>query len=159
MSKTKEFETALARLDEDLSELESLSTHLREVKAFSEETKELGAKFNKHIEESAKLVEDSTNSLNKFVDENGANIKALTDSHQSLAGRVKDMEDKVTVLNTKAETMAKDIGRQIKNTETKLEATSKTLKEHVEKQSKLILYFSIPSILILITLMILAFIP
>lgn len=161
MSTTNDFDSALNRLDKDLEELESVSQHLKEVKAFTDETKELGEKFNQHLKESSKLVEKSTKSLEKFVSENGTIIKELTDSHQKLAGRVKDMEDKVTVLNTKTEAISKDIGTQIVQVRSVLEDQIESLKKNHEKyhqvelekidlNKKMILYLLIPVLLFLI---------
>lgn len=168
MSTSQEFDNALARLDEDLNELESLSSQLREVKAFTEKTKELGEKFNKHIEECANLVEEGTDSLNKFITENGESIKALTESHQSLAGRVKDMEDKVTVLNTKTEAMSKEIGAKINQAQKNLgnliqnhvKHSEKLHKEVIEKtdaNKKWLIYLMIPVILMLIAVCVLLY--
>jgi methyl-accepting chemotaxis protein len=161
MSRTKEFDTALERLDKDLEELESVSTHLKEVKSFVEDTKELGKKFTEHIHKASQLVEDSTKSLDNFVEENGSKIKDLTDSHQKLAGRVKDMEDKVTVLNTKTEAMSKEIGNQIDQLKNALQGQVEGLEKKHEKHHSLelekidlnkrvTLYLGIPVILFLI---------
>lgn len=165
MSNTDKFNSTLKRLDDDLRELESISNHLQEVKSFSNEIKELGTKFNKHLTESSKLVKESTLNLNDFTSKNSDKINNLTQSHQKLADRIKDMEDKVTVLNTKTESMAKDIGNTIKQSHKGLS----TLLTSIEKQNseyhkikmnelqgnrKLILYLIIPILLMLIFLVI-----
>lgn len=161
MSTTNEFDSALKRLDNNLQELESVSNHLNDVKTFTDETKKLGSKFAQHLEESSKLVEKSTKNLDKFVSENGAKIKELTDSHQQLAGRVKDMEDKVTVLNTKTEAMSKEIGIQIVQVRNVLEEQIESFKkkhekyhrvelENIDLNKKVMLYLLIPVLLFLV---------
>lgn len=161
MASTKEFDSALERLDKDLEELESVTTHLKKVEAFTKDIKELGKKYTEHIEKASQLVEEGTRNLNVFVKENGSKIKKLTDSHQKLAGRVKDMEDKVTVLNTKTEAMSKEIGNQITQVKNVLEGQVEGLEKKHEKHHSLelekidlnkrvILYLGIPVILFLI---------
>ncbi len=165
MASKKEFDTVLERLDKDLEELESVSTHLKEVKSFAENTKELGKKFTEHINKASQLVEDSTKRLDDFVQENGSKIKELTESHQKLAGRVKDMEDKVTVLNTKTESLSKEIGNYVNQLEKSFTKTieeakkdnkilSKRMIEHQETNRKIVIYLMIPTLLMLVALII-----
>ena len=164
MTTTNEFDSTLKRLDNNLQELESISNHLKDVKTFTDETKKLGSKFTQHLEESSKLVEKSTKSLDEFVSENGAKIKELTDSHQRLAGRVKDMEDKVTVLNTKTEALSKELGILIKQLENNLGNAIQTLRKqqdevHIKQieellfNRKLLIYFMIPVLLLMLIIL------
>lgn len=161
MAGTNDFESALKRLDKDLEELESISAHLRQVETFTKETKELGKNFAEHIKTASQLVEEGTKNLNSFVEENSSKIKELTESHQKLAGRVKDMEDKVTVLNTKTEAMSKEIGNQIDQLKNALQGQVEGLEKKHEKHHSLelekidlnkrvTLYLGIPVILFLI---------
>lgn len=165
MSTTKEFDTVLKRLDKDLEKLESVSAHLEKVESFAKDTKEIGNKFNECIQNVALLVEKSTKSLDSFVQENGSKIKELTDSHQQLSGRVKDMEDKVTVLNTKTEALSKEVANHVHQLEKIImssiddakkenRALSKKMMDMQEKNGKFIIYFMIPVLILLVAIII-----
>jgi|AntRauTorcE11898_2_1112593.scaffolds.fasta_scaffold00461_1 chromosome segregation ATPase len=162
MSDTKDFDTAIKRLNKDLKELESVSKHLNEVQKFAGQTKELGKKFDTHLEYSAELIESSTDKLDSFIDENGENIEALTKSHQELQSRVKDMEDKVTVLNTKTEAIAKELTLKIQQLEKELKRSNQEYfnqqVENVVKSRNVIIYFLVPILILLIILVAKAFI-
>lgn len=165
MSEIEDFENAIKRLDKDLQELEDISNHLNEVKGFANRTKELGEKFDAHLETSAELFKSSTNKLESFIEDNGEHITQLVESHKELSGRVKDMEDKVTVLNTKTESIAKELSQTIKQLEKDLvrinnenfEKAKKLLQkqaESIETTRTRIIYLLIPILLILCFLLI-----
>lgn len=153
MSDTQNFENAIKRLDKDLQELESVANHLDEVKKFAAQTKELGEKFDIHLEYAADLIDDSTDKLDAFAEENSERIKALTDSHQGLRDRVKDMEDKVTVLNTKTEAVSKELSLKIEQLQKELKRSNKEYYsrqvEEIENSRNKIIYLLLPILLLL----------